>query len=525
MLKRLVAKTGARLAPAAAAAQRNFVSLPAGEPSFYEMVEINFDKAVQKFEKREVKNLKDRYKPNRNGGHTLDSQIHQLQGILKSMKPCNHIIQINFPLKRDDGSYEVIQGFRAQHNQHRLPTKGGMRYSMDVCEDEVKALAALMTWKCAVVDVPFGGGKAGVKIDPKSYSENELERITRRFARELAKKGFLSPAIDVPAPDMGTGEREMAWMSDEYKTTAGYNDINALGCVTGKPINQGGIHGRTPATGRGIFHGTDIFCNNQHYMDMVGLSTGLKGKKVIVQGFGNVGFHAARYFERAGAIIQGVVEWDGSLWNENGINAVDLDDHRLSTGSINGFSGATAASDDILYNDCDILLACACEGTIHVENASKVKAKVIAEGANGPITPRGHDILVKNGILVIPDMYINAGGVTVSYFEWLKNLNHVSFGRLSIKYNEDTNYALLQSVEDSLANGAKIAPNAAMEQRMRGASEKDIVHSGLQYTMERSARAIIKCAEEFDVGLDIRDAAFILAIERVYMTSAQHGQL
>merc|ERR1712127_1034868 len=222
--------------------------------------------------------------------------LSEIRGILASMRPCNRVIQINFPISRDDGSYENITGYRAQHSQHRLPTKGGMRYSLDVCEDEVKALAALMTWKCAVVDVPFGGGKAGICIDAKSYSETELEKITRRFARELAKKGFLGPSIDVPAPDMATGEREMAWMADEYAKTIGYGDLNAKGCVT--------------------------------------------GKSVVVQGFGNVGFHAARYFKRAGAKIVGVIEWDGSLWNENGIDPLELDAYKLDNGGVKGFPGA-----------------------------------------------------------------------------------------------------------------------------------------------------------------------------------------
>jgi len=516
-------------------ATRALAHVPEGEPSFYEMVEINFEKAAAMVEDKLVQDasknytLMDSVEKKKRRGQTLEEVQHQIRGILHSMKPCNHVLQVNFPLRRDDGSYEVIQGFRAQHSQHRMPTKGGMRYSLDVCEDEVKALAALMTWKCAVVDVPFGGGKAGIKINARDYSESELERITRRFATELAKKGFLGPSIDVPAPDMATGEREMAWMADQYAKTIGYGDMNAAGCVTGKPISQGGIHGRTSATGRGIYHGTDIFVQDKHFMDLVGLSTGLEGKTVVVQGYGNVGYHAARYFHRAGAKIVGVIEYNGSLWSDEGIVPEDLDDYRLDNDSIVGFPGAKAISEDeAFYADVDILLSCACEQVIHKDNAHKIQAKIISEGANGPITPNGHDILVKNGKLVIPDMYINAGGVTVSYFEWLKNINHVSFGRLAFKYNEDTNLALLGSVTDSLNahfpdQGISVNANANMMNRMNGASEKDIVQSGLQYTMERSAKQIISRVHAYDLGLDVRSAAFILACEKVYNTTHQAG--
>jgi glutamate dehydrogenase (NAD(P)+) len=520
---------------AAANSQRGLAHVPADEPSFYEMVEIYFDKSAGLLEDKLIEDstqqhaLLDRAEAKKRRTTTLAEKQHHIRGILAAMKPCNHVLQVNFPLKRDDGSYEIIQGFRAQHSQHRTPTKGGMRYSLDVCEDEVKALAALMTWKCSVVDVPFGGGKAGIKIDAKKYSEGELERITRRFASELAKKGFLGPSIDVPAPDMATGEREMAWMADQYATTVGHGDLNASGCVTGKPISQGGIHGRTSATGRGIFHGTDIFCQDEHFMNLVGLETGLAGKTVVVQGFGNVGYHAARYFHRAGAKVVGVIEWDGALWNDNGIVPNDLDDWKMDNDSINGYPSAEPIKDiDALYADVDILIAAACEQVIHKDNASLIKAKVISEGANGPITPNGHDILVNSGKLVIPDMYINAGGVTVSYFEWLKNINHVSFGRLQFKYNEDTNIALLGSVTDSLAEAfpdaaCDVQPNEGMKKRMQGASEKDIVQSGLQYTMERSARQIISRVHAYDLGLDVRTAAFILAAEKVYNTTYQAG--
>lgn len=508
------------------------IACPPEEPSFYEMVEINYNEASKLVEQQLMSKAKQTYalmdsaerkkRRNQDESHALS----EIRGILASMRPCNHVIQINFPIQRDDGSYEVITGYRAQHSQHRLPTKGGMRYSLDVCEDEVKALAALMTWKCAVVDVPFGGGKAGICIDAKQYSEGELEKITRRFARELAKKGFLGPSIDVPAPDMATGEREMAWMADEYAKTIGYGNLNAKGCVTGKPISQGGIHGRTSATGRGIFHGTDIFMNDKFFMDKVGLSTGLAGKTVVVQGFGNVGFHAARYFARAGAKVVGVIEWDGSLWNENGIDPIELDNFKMDNGGVKGFPGAEA-KEDVMYAECDILLSCAMEKVIHKANAHLIKAKVISEGANGPITPAGHDVLLNNNKLIIPDMYVNAGGVTVSYFEWLKNINQVSYGKLSFKYQEDSNNALLKSVQDSMhnsgMNNVMIQANSDMQSRMQGASEKDIVQSGLQYTMERSAKQIIDIVHEYDLGLNVRKAAFVLACEKVYDTTNTAG--
>uniref|UniRef100_A0AAA9T240 Glutamate dehydrogenase n=1 Tax=Bos taurus TaxID=9913 RepID=A0AAA9T240_BOVIN len=400
------------------------------DPNFFKMVEGFFDRGASIVEDKLVEDLKTR--------ETEEQKRNRVRGILRIIKPCNHVLSLSFPIRRDDGSWEVIEGYRAQHSQHRTPCKGGIRYSTDVSVDEVKALASLMTYKCAVVDVPFGGAKAGVKINPKNYTDNELEKITRRFTMELAKKGFIGPGVDVPAPDMSTGEREMSWIADTYASTIGHYDINAHACVTGKPISQGGIHGRISATGRGVFHGIENFINEASYMSILGMTPGFGDKTFAVQ--------------------------------------------------------------------------------------------IIAEGANGPTTPEADKIFLERNIMVIPDLYLNAGGVTVSYFEWLKNLNHVSYGRLTFKYERDSNYHLLMSVQESLerkfgkhGGTIPIVPTAEFQDRISGASEKDIVHSGLAYTMERSARQIMRTAMKYNLGLDLRTAAYVNAIEKVFRVYNEAG--
>jgi len=496
---------------------------PDGEPEFLEMVKDFADNAHSL---ALDKLLSAKPQPGKRAEEAAVREKH-IRGILDIIKPTNTALSVTFPIRRDNGEIELVRGYRAQHSHHRLPTKGGIRYAMDVNMDEVQALAMLMTFKCAVVDVPFGGAKGGIRINKGDYSENEVEKITRRFTVELARKGFIGPGIDVPAPDMGTGEKEMAWMADTFAMTHGYGDINASGCVTGKPISQGGIHGRTAATGRGVYHGIDNFIKDEYYASLVGLTPGLKGKNFIVQGFGNVGLHTCRYLHRFGAKCIGVIEWDGSIYNADGIDPKDLEDYKLENGTIRGFPGAQDTTEDLMIAECDILIPAANERQITKKNAHLIQAKIIAEGANGPTTPAADKILQERKRLVIPDLYINAGGVTVSYFEWLKNLNHVSYGRLTWKYEEESNLNLLDSVQQSLQtkfnDDIPITASPAFQDKIKGASEKDIVHSGLAFTMERSAKRIMATAQAYDLGLDVRSAAYVVALEKIYNTYSEAG--
>jgi glutamate dehydrogenase (NAD(P)+) len=441
--------------------------------------------------------------------------------LLTNIRACRNVYYTSFPIKRDDGTIEVIHAWRAEHSHHKLPCKGGIRYAGDVDADEVQALAALMTWKCALVDVPFGGAKGGVRIVPKSYSAAELERITRRYIFELVKKNFIGPGLDVPAPDMGTGPREMAWIADTYSALRS-GELDALGCVTGKPVSYGGIRGRTEATGRGVFYTVREACSIAEDMKPLGLGTGLDGKRVVVQGLGNVGYHAAKFFVEGGAVLVGLVEREGAIASTKGLDLEAVMTHRRTTGSLLGFSGARDLSDGPagLELDCDILVPAALERQLTGENAPRIKARIIAEGANGPSTPEADAVFSAKGTMVIPDALINAGGVTVSYFEWVKNLGHVRFGRMQKRFEQGAYGRLLDAVAGM--TGKQVAPDDA-ERILHGAEEVDLVNSGLEETMIQAYHAVRSEWKARKGEIDMRTAAMIVAIDKVALSYTQGG--
>ncbi|MEZ5016684.1 MAG: Glu/Leu/Phe/Val dehydrogenase [Flavipsychrobacter sp.] len=461
--------------------------------SFFEGVESNFDKAA-KYTRFET-------------------------GILEQIKACNSVYRMKFPVRIGE-KIEVIEAYRVQHSHHKLPCKGGIRFSLDVNQDEVMALAALMTYKCALVNVPFGGAKGGIKVNPRQYNPFEMEKITRRYASELVKKNFIGPGIDVPAPDYGSGAREMSWIADTYASLKP-GEVDALGCVTGKPITQGGVRGRTEATGLGVFYGIKEACSIKEDMDKLGLTTGVQGKKVIVQGLGNVGYHAAKYFHEAGSLIVGIAEYEGGIYNENGLDLDKVVEHRKATKSILNFPGAINIenSAETLEQECDILIPAALENVINASNADRIKAKIIGEAANGPLTPDADDILLKKGCMIIPDMYLNAGGVTVSYFEWLKNLSHVRFGRIDKRFSENQNTTILNSVEE--LTGKKVS-DIERQQILHGPDEVDLIYSGLEDTMIGSYHEIREAMNDLNIP-DMRTAAFVVAINKVGVAYEELG--
>lgn len=435
------------------------------------------------------------------------------KGLLDVIKACNSIYRLSFPFRRADGTLQSINAWRVEHSQHKSPTKGGIRYAPFVDEEEVKALAALMTYKCAIVDLPFGGAKGAVQVDPKEFTVDELERLTRRYTHELIKKNFIGPGIDVPAPDYGTGEREMAWVLDTYQAI-NPGALDGLACVTGKPIAEGGVRGRKEATGRGLYFALREACGVVEDMRAIGLTPGLEGKRVVVQGLGNVGFHTAKFCHEGGAIIVGIAEFEGAISNPAGLDPEAVFAHRRATGSILNFPGATNVNPTAagLELDCDILIPAALENVLTGENAPRIKARIVLEGANGPTTPDAEAVFHQRGMMVIPDVFANAGGVTVSYFEWLKNLSHVRFGRLEKRLEENDEARFVRALEKLTG---KTLSDEDKRLLIHGADEQDIVNSGLEETMMVGYHGIRESLKREPALGDLRAAAFRTAIDKI----------
>ena len=471
-----------------------------GEPSFRDSVDLMFNRAVR----------------------LMDLS----PGLEQKIRVCNSTYTVRFGV-RLRGKIETFTGYRSVHSEHMEPVKGGIRYALSVNQDEVEALAALMTYKCALVETPFGGSKGGLCIDPRAWDEHELEQITRRFAYELIKRDLIHPAQNVPAPDMGTGEREMAWIADQYMRM-NTTDINGRACVTGKPPHAGGIQGRVEATGRGVQYALQEFFRHPEDKAKAGLTGGLEGKRVIVQGLGNVGYHAAKFLsEEDGCKITAIIERDGGLQSDTGLDVEDVRQWMMKQGTIKGYPSAafTENGAPLLEGECDILIPAAMEGVIHQGNAANIKAPLIIEAANGPITFGADEILREKGVVIIPDMYANAGGVTVSYFEWVKNLSHIRFGRMQRRAEEARSRLLVEELERLSADqhlGWTLSPDFK-EKFLTGSDELALVRSGLDDTMRTAYQAMREIWHGRGDVDDLRTAAYIVSIGRVAQSYRSKG--
>ena len=471
-----------------------------GEPTFRESVDLMFNRAV--------------------------AVMDLSPGLEEKIRVCNSTYTVRFGV-RLRGDIHTFTGYRSVHSEHQEPVKGGIRYAMSVNQDEVEALAALMTYKCALVEAPFGGSKGGLCIDPREWEEHELERITRRFAYELIKRDLINPSQNVPAPDMGTSEREMAWIVDQYQRM-NTTDINAMACVTGKPLHQGGIAGRVEATGRGLQYGLREFFRHPEDVAKAGLTGGIEGKRVIVQGLGNVGYHTAKFLsEEDGAIITGIIERDGAIFASGGLEVDAVRDWIRLNGGVKDFPGATFTADGaaMLETDCDILIPAAMEAVINLSNAARIKAPLIVEAANGPVTAGADAVLRDKGVVLIPDMYANAGGVTVSYFEWVKNLSHIHFGRMERRQEEARHKLLVDELERLSSDkglGWTLSPGFK-DKYLRGADELELVRSGLDDTMRIAYQAMREAWHDRPEVTDLRMAAYVVAIDRVAKSYRSKG--
>ncbi|GGX53012.1 glutamate dehydrogenase [Tateyamaria omphalii] len=462
------------------------------EPSFRESVDIMFNRAV--------------------------ALMDLPPGLEEKIRVCNATYTVRFGV-RLRGQIQTFTGYRSVHSEHMEPVKGGIRFALGVNQDEVEALAALMTYKCALVEAPFGGSKGGLHVDPREYDEHEMELITRRFAYELIKRDMINPAQNVPAPDMGTGEREMAWIADQYKRM-NTTDINGVACVTGKPTNAGGIQGRTEATGRGVQYALREFFRDATGVEKAGMSGTLDGKRVVVQGLGNVGYHAAKFLaDEDGCKIVGIIERDGALVDDRGLDVDAVRNWIAGHGGVSGYPDGTYVENgsSVLEKDCDILVPAALEGVINLSNAARVTAPLIIEAANGPVTAGADAILREKGTVIIPDMYANAGGVTVSYFEWVKNLSHIRFGRMQRRQEEARHQLVVDELERlsrHLGDAWSMTPDFK-DKYLRGADELELVRSGLDDTMRAAYQSMASVWHDRGDVDDLRTAAYLVSIGKV----------
>ena len=480
--------------------RQEIVDLKMAGDEFLKSIETNFKKAIACLQKSD------------SGKFLTEDLANQIM-----MANATYVVRFGVRLR---GKIHTFTGYRSVHSDHFEPVKGGIRYDMAVNQEEVEALAALMTYKCSLVEVPFGGSKGGLIINIRDWSEEEMERITRRFTQELAKRDLIHPSQNVPAPDVGTGEREMAWMADEYRRL-NPTDLNAWACVTGKPVNKGGISGRTEATGRGVEYALKAFFDHPKDVEKTGLTPGLAGKRVIVQGLGNVGYHAALFLSKEDkCLITHVIERDGSIINKDGIDIEHLKNHIFSKGTVKGYNGFVEKGSEILEEDADILIPAAMELVINKENADRIKCPLIIEAANGPVSSEADEILNRKGTIIIPDMYANAGGVTVSYFEWIKNLSRIRLGRLQRRAQENQVNVLVEAMEEM--TGVQF-PEGYKERAVKGASEVDLVRSGLEDTMRNSYKVISDVWNNDNNVSDLRTAAMMVAVKRVAQSYSSLG--
>ncbi len=432
------------------------------------------------------------------------------EDLATKIKLANSTYTVNFGVKLRN-KLHTFTGFRCVHSEHNEPVKGGIRYSLNSTQAEVEALAALMSYKCSLMDLPFGGSKGALIIDPNTWKKDELEKITRRFTNELAKRDLIHPSQNVPGPDMGTNENVMAWIADEYRRL-NPTEIDSLACVTGKPISKGGVYGRKEATGRGVYYAITEFLKYPDECKRIGLSNEIEDQNIIIHGFGNVGYYAAKFLSESGAKIIAIIERDGSIINEQGINIESSKKHFTRKGTLEGLNGFTKTRNRLLTKECDILIPASIDNIINVNNAKNIKAKLIVEGANGPVTMDADKVLQKKGVCVLPDFYANAGGVVVSYFEWVKNLSKIRYGMMQEREEEKRQANIISALETMTE---KNIPEELKTEIAKGSTEIDLVRSGLEEKMSETFELIHEKFHSDKKVKDLRTAALMISVKKI----------